>query len=129
MGKLSPVQMMKRAAKQNPAWHEANLYRVSEDNGQTVFQANGELQFDLAEETYAMIDLTKETVFDAAETYQGSHLISVLSDISPNKLALIKVGGRFYSVNSLHSADVLGVAVRYDCNAMSDDDAPTIRTV
>lgn len=129
MARLTPVQMMKRAARQNPAWHDANLYRISKDDGQTVFQGNGELQFDLAEQTFAMIDLTKDAEFDAEATYQGSHLISVLSDIPPNVLAVIKVGGRFYSVNSLHSADVVGVAKRYDCNAVADDEAPTIRTM
>ena len=128
MSKLTPLQMQKRAAKRNPAWHPAELFRVSQDNGATVYQADGELQFDLIEQTFAMIDRTKETLFDASETYQGSHLVAVLSDVPPNALALIKVEGRFYSVNSLHSADVLNVAVRYDCNAMADDEAPTIRT-
>ncbi len=128
MSKLTPLQMQKRAARRNPAWHPADLFRISQDNGATVFQDNGELQFDLIEQTFAMIDRTKETMFDASDTYQGSHLVAVLSDVPPNTLALIKVEGRFYSVNSLHSADVMNVAVRYDCNAMADDEAPTIRT-
>ncbi|MEP2331187.1 hypothetical protein, partial [Marinobacter sp.] len=63
MSKLTPLKMQKRAAKHNPAWHPADLFRISQDDGATVFQDNGELQFDLIEQTFAMIDRTKETMF------------------------------------------------------------------
>lgn len=127
MTKLSPLQMMKRAAKQNPAYKRANVYTVAQDDGATVYTAEGELQFDLAEETFGYVDRTKETLFTNAEAYTGSHVLSVLSESLPNGVAMIMLDGALYVINGLHSSDALAVSVRYDCNALSPDDPPTIR--
>ena len=117
----------KRAAKQNPAWKPAKLYRFAHDNGVTVFDGNGELQFDLIEETYGFLDLTKEDSFTLSETYDGDARLTVLSNAAPNDVALIHLDGSLYIVQSLVSAGALRATVRYACNAT--DEAPTIRTV
>lgn len=92
-----------------------------------VYDAAGELQYDRAEDTLGYVDKTKETVLTLAATYQGSHLVTVLSEVAPNGAALILIDGVFYQIVSVHSANVLATMVTYDCKALGPNDAPVIR--
>lgn len=125
---MTPLQAAKRAARQNPTLKQANVYVVATDEGETVYSAEGEMQFDLAEETWGFVDRAKETTFTINETYQGDTVITVLSEVSPNGAAMILIGGVFYGISTVHSADAAQVTMRYVCNALSETDAPTIRS-
>ncbi|MCT4555853.1 MAG: hypothetical protein N4A53_14285 [Pelagimonas sp.] len=128
MTKLSPLQTAKRAAKFNPAFKRALVYVTATDSGVPVYDAAGELQYDRAEATLGYVDKTKETVLTLSATYQGSHLVTVLSEVAPNGAALILIGGVFYQIVSVHSANVLSTMVTYDCKALGPNDAPVIRS-
>lgn len=116
-----------RAARHNPVWKPACVYVVAEDNGQTVYDASGELQYDLAEETYGFIDRTKETTFTATPTYEGATIVTILSEVAPNGAAVVLIEDTFYSIHSVHSADAMGISVRYVCHALPETDLPLIR--
>ena len=127
MSKLTPLQTAKRAAKFNPAFKNAIVYITATDGGVPVYDAAGELQYDRAEDTLGYVDKSKETVLTLAATYQGSHLVTVLSEVAPNGAALILIDGVFYQIVSVHSANVLATMVTYDCKALGQNDAPVIR--
>lgn len=126
MSKLTPLQTAKRAAKFNPAFKNALVYITATDGGVPVYDGAGELQYDRAEETLGYVDKSKETVLTLAATYQGSHLVTVLSEVAPNGAALILIDGVFYQIVSVHSANVLATMVTYDCKALGQNDAPMI---
>ncbi|WP_323783430.1 hypothetical protein [Thalassovita sp.] len=127
MSKLSALATAKRAARQNPAFKQAIVYATATDAGAPVYTAEGELQYDKADDTLGYIDKTKETVLTLAATYQGSHLVTVLSEVAPNGAALILIDSTFYQIVSVHSSNVLATMVTYDCRALDATDAPTIR--
>lgn len=127
MTKLSPIQTAKRAAKFNPVFKRALVYITATDSGVPVYDAAGELQYDRAEDTLGYVDKTKETVLTLSASYQGSHLVTVLSEVAPNGAALILIDGVFYQIVSVHSANVLATMVTYDCKALGPNDAPVIR--
>lgn len=127
MSKLSALQTAKRAAKFNPAFKRALVYITATDSGVPAYDAAGELQYDRAEDTLGYVDKTKETVLTLSATYQGSHLVTVLSEMAPNGAALILIDSVFYQIVSVHSANVLATIVTYDCKALSASQAPVIR--
>lgn len=127
MSKLSPLTTAKRAARQNPAFKRALIYVTAQDNGEAVYDAAGELQYDRADDTLGYVDKSKETILTLAATYQGSHLVTVLSEVAPNGAALILIDGVFYQIVSVHSSNVLATMVTYDCRALDATDAPVIR--
>lgn len=73
------------------------------------------------------MDKSRETVLTLGPSYVGSHLVTVLSEVAPNGGALIFRDGVFYQINSVHSANVQGTALTYDCTSLSTTDAPVIR--
>ncbi|WP_420010421.1 hypothetical protein [Tateyamaria sp.] len=123
----SPIDTALRMAKVSPLYSEAVLYGTAEESGAAVFDAAGEMQFDRMGQTYGYADKSKETVFTASQTYEGSHLVTVISDYAPNGLALILLGDVFYVVHSVHSSDVLGVSLTLDCTSLPADEPPNIR--
>lgn len=127
MTKLSPLQIAKRAARQNPAFKRALVYKTATHNGQPIYDAAGELQYDRAEDTLGFVDKSKETVLTLSPSYQGSHLVTVLSEMAPSGAALLLIDGVFYQIVSVHSANVLATQVTYDCKSLSTTDAPVIR--
>jgi len=127
MTKLPPLTTAKRAARQNPAFKRAMVYVTAQDSGEAVYDAAGELQYDKADDTLGYVDKSKETVLTFGPSYLGSHLVTVLSEVAPNGAALILIDGVFYSIVSVHSANVLATLITYDCNALGPSDAPVIR--
>lgn len=127
MSKLTALQTAKRAAACNPAFKDAKVYVTAQDGGAPVYTAAGELQYDAAETTLGYVDKSRETVLTLGPSYVGSHLVTVLSEVAPNGAALILLDGVFYQINSVHSANVLGTAITYDCTSLSTTDAPVIR--
>lgn len=124
----TPIDTALRLAKVSPLYSSAVLYGVAEDDGATVYDAEGQMQFDRIGQTYGYADKSKETVFTSNDTYEGSHLVTVITDIAPNGLSLILLGDAFYTVHSVHSSDVLGVSVTLDCTAIPANEPPNIRT-
>ncbi|MBV7393261.1 hypothetical protein [Mameliella sediminis] len=127
MTKLSPLDMAKRAAARSPIYKTAVLYGVAHDNGTTAFTAEGNLQFDRLEQTFGYVDMSRETTLTAAQTYEGDHLLTVLTAEAPNGVALILLDGRFYTVQRVQAGDALGVSVTFACNSIPDDEPPEIR--
>lgn len=127
MSRLSPLQTGKRAAKSNPAFKRALVGPAATDSGMPVYDAAGELQYDRAGDTLGYVDKSKETVLTLSAAYQGSHLVTVLSEVAPNGAALILIDGVFYQIVSVHSANVLATMVTYDCRALCPNDTPVIR--
>jgi len=114
-------------AKVSPLYSEAVLYGVAEDEGATVYDAEGQMQHDRIGQTYGYADKSKETVLTGSQTYEGSHLVTVITDYAPNGLSLILLGDVFFTVCSVHSSDVLGVSITLDCNSLPADEPPNIR--
>ena len=100
---------------------------TAQDSGAPVYDAAGELQYDKADDTLGYVDKSKETVLTFGPSYLGSHLVTVLSEVAPNGAALILIDGVFYSIVSVHSANILATMITYDCNALGPSDAPVIR--
>lgn len=124
---MTPLDMTLRMAKVSPLYSDAVLYGIAEDNGTTIYDAAGEMQFDRLGQTYGYADKSKETVFTSNNTYEGSHLVTVITDHAPNGLALILLGDVFYTVHSVHSSDVLGISLTLDCTSLPTDEPPNIR--
>lgn len=127
MNKLTPMQAQLRMAKHSPLYKHAVLYGVSEDNGTTVYDAEGQMQYDRISQTYGYVDRTKETNLTVAASYEGSHRITIVSDVAPNGLAIVLLDGVFNSVLSVHAGDVLGVSTTLDCVSLPADEPPNIR--
>lgn len=123
----SPIDTALRMAKVSPLYSEAVLYGVAEESGAALYDASGDFLHDRIGQTYGYADKSKETVFTASQTYEGSHLVTVISDYAPNGLALILLRDVFYIVHSVHSSDVLGVSLTLDCTSLPADEPPNIR--
>lgn len=122
------VKQLKRAAKHNSTWRPAVIYAVAQDDGEAAFTASGEMQFDREDSTFGFVDLTAETDFTTAVSYEGNARVTVISDAAPNGVALILLEDTFYAVQSVVSADALQATVKYACTGLSETDAPIIRT-
>lgn len=127
MNTLTPMQAQLRMAKHSPLYKQAVLYGVSEENGAAVYDAEGQMQYDRISQTYGYVDRTKETNLTVAASYEGSHRVTIVSDVAPNGFALILLDGVFYAVLSVHAGDVLGVSLTLDCTSLPADEPPNIR--
>lgn len=114
-------------AKVSPLYKEAILYGVAHDEGVTACDAEGQILFDWIGTTYGYADKSKETVLTSSVSYEGSHLLTIISETAPNGLGLILLDGTFYGVLSVHSSDALGVSLTLDCASLPADQPQNIR--
>ena len=127
MSRLTPLQTATRAARQNPAFRTAVVYKTSIDAaGAPNFTAAGELQYSRSETTLGFADKTKESTLTYGPTYLGSQLVTILSAEAVTGAALILIDGNFYAIMAVHSSDILRTQIAYDCKNLSLDDAPVI---
>ena len=126
---MGMAENLKRAARFNPAWKPASIYRIATNEaGEGVTDASGTFLFDLVEETFGRLAYDTDSRTFVEETpYQGHAIICVISGAEPNPLAMIQLGETFYQVTGVISADPLGATIRYKASAFTDP-APTIRT-
>lgn len=122
---MSAAAALKRAAKHNPAWLDARVYEYALDNDGNPLLANGEYRFDLREITYGFRDLRPETTFTISQVYQGSTVVTLITENPPDSSHLILLGSTWYAPQEVRSADALGATVTYIAQAM--DSAPDIR--
>lgn len=122
---MSYAATLKRAAKHNPTWVEARVYEYALDIDGIPITANGEYRFDLREITYGFRDLRPETNFTISQVYQGSTVVTVITENPPDTSHLILLGVTWYSLQEVRAADALGATVSYIAQAM--DTAPDIR--
>ncbi len=120
---------LKRAARYNPAWRPAAIYAVAKDiDGKPLTDGAGQFQYDLVEETYGHLDLTKEENFTISEdNYTGASLIKLITGRVVDDRYLILMDGLFYQVLAVDSADVLGATIRLSVSAIPDGEEMTIR--
>ena len=126
---MSMADNLKRAARFNPAWKPAAIYRIATNEaGEGVADANGTFLFDLVEETFGRLayDTDSRTFVDETP-YQGHAVIRVISGAEPDPMAMIELGETFYQVQQVIAADAMGATVRYRARAMTAP-LPIIRT-
>ncbi len=121
------AQALKRAARNNPAWQPAKVHIIASDANGALTDAEGAFVYDLAEETFGYLDRAREAHFTVGETYRGNSVLCVITANPPNDSCLIQLGGLFYQVSAVASADTLGATVRYEVNALPELQAVTVR--
>ncbi|WP_264212910.1 hypothetical protein [Leisingera thetidis] len=125
---MSYATALKRAARHNPAWKAASVYKVAvEESGAAVLDASGEFQYDLAEDTYALRDFTQEDRFTLHQPYDGDAALTVITANDPNSEHLILWEGQFHKILEVLGADALRGTVRYRVKALPQDEAVPIR--
>ena len=126
---MTMSQNLKRAARFNPAWKPASIYRFATNVAwEGLTDASGTFLFDLVEETFGRLAFDTDSRTFAEETpYQGYATICVISSIEPDPVAMIQLGETSYQVTQTIAADALGTTIRYRGRAITDP-VPTIRT-
>ncbi|MBO9478251.1 hypothetical protein J7382_11960 [Shimia sp. R11_0] len=122
---MSYAATLKRAVKHNPTWVNARIYEYALDDESHPLLANGEYRFDLREITYGFRDLRPETNFTISQAYQGSTVVTVITENPPDTSHLIQMGATWYSLQEVRASDALGATVSYIAGAM--DIIPDIR--
>jgi len=119
---------LKRAARHNPAWETTRIYSMATDGtGAAITDASGTFQYDLAEETFALRDYTREDSFTIVQPYDGNATLIVISEEGPDPDAVILWGGVFYSISEVIGGDSLRGTVRYQVKALPEDHVIPIR--
>lgn len=117
---MSFADTLKRAARFNPAWREARIYRPAHDEAGAAITD--------AEETFAYLDRTKDEEFSiSVENYTGYSTVCVITENPPDDRSVILLDGVFYEASAVVSADVLQSTIRYACRAFEDTEFLPIR--
>lgn len=120
---------LKRAARFNPAWKPATIYRIATNQiGEGVTDATGTFLYDLVEGTFGRLAFdTENRQFLDESPYQGHAIICVITGTEPNPMGMIQLGETYYQVTEVIAADALGATIRYRGSAITGT-VPSIRT-
>ena len=122
---MSTAAALKRDAKHNPAYQAARVYEYALDQDGTPLLANGEYRFDLREITYGYRDLRPETMFTISQVYQGSTVVTLITENPPDSSHVILLGNTWYVPQEVRASDAYGATISYIASAM--ETAPDIR--
>ena len=108
---MSYIESLKRAAKNNPAWHVCGVYRqVPGDRDE-----NGYPMQSYVETTWATVETAKADHFnlpDAAGNYVGKMAVNVITARALDSDFALSIGGRWFLVCEISGANVLAAECR-----------------
>ena len=118
---------LKRAARFNPAWKPAKVYRIAIEDGATVSDGQGGFQYDLIDDTFGMRDWQRDDTFTTLESYDGDAHMLLISDKTPNEFDLIHWNGEFYMPLEVVGGDGYGGTIKVRVKAVPETESIVIR--
>ena len=131
MIEVGVAENLKRAARFNPAWKPARIFKVATDeDGEALSDASGTFIYDQTEETFGRLSYEQETRVWVQETpWQGHALLCVITATPPDPTCMIDLAGTFYQLVQVASGDATGATVKYQATALEADKVPAIRAL
>lgn len=118
---------LKQAARYNPAWKPAKLYRIALEGGATVSDGAGVFQYDMIDDTFGMRDWQSEQEFTSVEPYDGDAAMLLITNETPGKFDLIHWNGDCYSPHEVLGGDGYGGTIKVRVKAIPETETITIR--
>ena len=127
---MGVAENLKRAARFNPAWRPARIFKVATDEaGEALSDDTGTFIYDQSEgDTFGRVLYEQDDRAWLAETpWQGRATICVITCNPPDPNCMIDLSGTFYQVLEVASGDATGATVHYRATAIPTLKVPTIR--
>ncbi|MCP9481664.1 hypothetical protein NNA36_06775 [Shimia sp. CNT1-13L.2] len=118
---------LKRAARFNPAWKPAKLYRIAIEDGTALTDGAGGFQYDLIDDTFGMRDWQREDSFTTLEPYNGDANLLLITNETPDKFDLIQWNGDYYNPLEVMGGDGYGGTIKVRVKALPETETITIR--